>query len=166
MSKDLSNLFEGTHGDIVARAIKLSVQRAELLKWADEVSMSLSSISKRKRDKFKTACVAVDEQTGMMFFGKNGGIGRDGADIHQSLRAVMPNESLNNYPTPWNCAEADAINQALYAGASLSDIHIYTISTAARGRGDNEYGHDKRSCENCTFAFRGRIRRNNTGWTD
>ena len=166
MSKGLSNLFSGTRGEKAASAIKPSVQRAAVKEWADKTSAELAAISKRQRDKFKTACVAVNERTGEMYFGKNGGIGRDGAGLHPKLKSILPDKPLNNYPTPWNCAESDAINRALHAGANLEDIHIYTISTTLRGSGDNKYGHDKKSCENCTAAFKGRIRRNNTGWTD
>jgi hypothetical protein len=166
MSKGLSYLFNGTRGERQARAIMPSSQRNAVLNWANRLSAELSAKSKRQRDKFKTACVAVDDRTGNMYFGRNGGIGRDGAGLHPTLKKILPKVPLNNYPTPWNCAESDAINKALHAGAILSDIHIYTISTALHGSGDNKYGNGKKSCENCTAAFKGRIRRNNTGWTE
>ena len=166
MSKDLSRLFSGTHGEKIALAIKPSVQRNAVTKWADKTSAELAAVSNRQRDKFKTACVAVDEETGEMYFGRNGGINRNGEGIHPELKSVLPEKPLNGYPTPWNCAESDAINRALHAGASLKNIHIYTISTAIRGSGNSKYGYAKKSCENCTAAFKGRIRRNNTGWTE
>ena len=166
MSKALSYLFKGTIGERVARAIMPSFQRKAIRAWANHVAAELSAKSKRQRDKFKTACVAVDDYTGEMYFGRNGGIGHDGLGLHPALKSILPNQSLNNYPTPWNCAESDAINQALHSGANISNIHIYTISTTHNGKGDNKYGHDKRSCVNCTVAFKGRIRRNNTGWTE
>lgn len=166
MSKGLSHLFRGTNGERAAQAVMPSIQRDALLKWANQEARKLSAKSKRQRDKFRTACVAIDDKTGFMYFGRNGGISRSGFGLHPALKDILPTESLNDYPTPWNCAESDAINQALHAGARISDIHIYTVSTALRGKGNNEYGHDKRSCKNCTAAFRGRIRRNNTGWTE
>lgn len=167
MSKNQSHLFEGTLGEKIANAIKPSVQREAVTRWADQMSQALEDVSKRQRDKFRTACVAVDDETGNMYFGRNGGIGRDGDNLHPKLREILPMRTMNNYPTTWNCAESDAINQALHSGVNLSSLHIYTISTAARANcSQNEYGKAKRSCENCTATFKGKIRRNNTGWSD
>ena len=165
MSKNNSNLFHGTSGDIISNRIKPSVQRASVTSWAEKEAAKLSASSKRQRDKFKTACIAVDEKTGKMYFGRNGGIDRSHAPHNKILfgsdnsPGILPKKSLNNYPTPWNCAESDAINSALNAGAKLKNLHIYTIDTTVHG-----FGKPKRSCVNCTTAYKGRIRRNNTGW--
>lgn len=167
MSKDISGLFHGTHAEKVANAIKPSVQKAAVTSWAKRIAKKLAGISKRQRDKFRTACVAVNEETGEMYFGRNGGIDRNhthrnpvlfGDDNHPG---ILPQKSLNAYPTPWNCAESDAINNALNAGAKLENIHIYTIGTGRR-----DFGEPKTSCLNCTSAYKGRIKRNNTGWSE
>ena len=39
---------------------------------------------------------------------------------------ILPTSSLNKYPIG-NCAEVDAINNALNAGSKLKDLHITTI---------------------------------------
>ena len=167
MSKNSSGLFNGTLGSKIAEALKPSFQQKELKSWARKEAINLFKISKRQRDKFKTACVAVDEATGNLYFGRNGGIDKNKShhntvlfgDLHHP--GVLPTKSLNKYPTPWNCAESDAINNALNSGAKLENIHIYTIDTTK-----NHFGKIKRSCVNCTVAYKGNIRRNNTGWSN
>ena len=167
MSKNISGLYRGTHGEKAANAIKPSTQKAAVTSWAKRTAERLASTSKRQRDKFRTACVAVDEATGEMYFGRNGGIDRDHARRNPILfgdadhPGILPQRSLNAYPTSWNCAESDAINSALNAGAKLENLHIYTIGT-----GRNDFGIPKPSCLNCTSAYRGRIKRNNTGWVE
>lgn len=93
-------------------------------------------LTKTQREKFNTATVVFDE-------------------THSGL---LPPRSLNKYALG-NCAEVDGINDALNDGAKLENLHIYTIHTT-RGR----MGEEKIACENCTYAFKGRIKRNNTGW--
>ena len=167
MSKDISGLFHGTHGEKVANVIKPSFQKAAVTVWAEKEAEKLAAISKRQRAKFHAACIAVDEKTGEMYFGRNGGIERDNAPHNPVLfgdnghPGILPSQSLNSYPTPWNCAESDAINAALNAGAELENLHIYTISTDRWN-----FGSPKPSCLNCTSAYKGRIRRNNTGWIE
>ena len=167
MSKGISGLFHGTHGEKVANAIKTSVQKDAVTSWSEHTAERLAETSKRQRDKFRTACVAVDEETGKMYFRRNGGIDRNHARHNPVLfgndghPGILPRQSLNAYPTPWNCAESDAINAALNAGARLENIHIYTIGT-----GKKDFGKPKPSCLNCTSAYKGRIRRNNTGWAE
>ena len=82
-----------------------------------------------------------------------------GPGLHPDIQRILPQKSLNDYPTSWNCAETDAINNALHDGAKLKNLHIYTIDTSPR-----RFGDDKPSCKNCTFAYKGRIKKNNTGW--
>lgn len=165
MSKNSSGLFKGTIGDRISSAIKPSVQRSSITSWAEKEASVLSATSKRQRDKFKTACVAVDEATGNMYFGRNGGIDRNGSVRNPTLfgdgktKGILPEKPLNGYPTSWNCAESDAINNALNAGAKLENLHIYTIDTTP-----HNFGKNKASCINCTTAYKGRIKRNNTGW--
>ncbi len=61
-------------------------------------------------------------------------------------------QSLNKYPTSWNCAETDEINNAMHDGAKMQNLHIYTIDTSSE-----RFGKDKSSCANCTRAYKGRI---------
>lgn len=75
-----------------------------------------------------------------------------------SENGIFLEKSLNNYPVG-NCAEVDAINQALNSGAKLENITIYTIHTTK-----GHVGRRKEACENCTFAFKGKIKKNHTGW--
>lgn len=167
MSKPNSNHFLGTKGQRIYKYLAPSIQRILITSWAKETATFLVAKSKRKRDNFKTACLAVDEKTGNLYFGRNGGINKDAtnADINEVLvgnnkkAGILPIKSLNAYPTPWNCAETHAINQALNDGAKLENIHIFTIDTTTNG-----LGKAKKSCINCTTAYKGRIKKNNTGW--
>lgn len=58
---------------------------------------------------------------------------------------------LNEYPLG-NCAEADAVNQALNQNGNLRDLYLYTIETTQRA-----FGKAKKACENCTFTFKGNV---------
>ncbi|BAU29064.1 YwqJ-like deaminase [Aneurinibacillus soli] len=71
---------------------------------------------------------------------------------------LLPKNSLNEY-TVGNCAEVDAVNQALNKGAKVSDLYLYTIKTTT-----NEFGAAKKACENCTFTFKGNVVGALTGW--
>lgn len=169
MSKASSNQFSGTRGQKIVKGLSPSNQKTQLLSWACQTATYLASKSNRKRDNFKTACVAFDEETGKLYFGRNGGINKDASNVDKNdvlfgngnKPGILPSKSLNGYPTSWNCAETHAINQALNAGAKLENLHIYTIDTTKSG-----FGKDKKSCINCTTAYKGRIKKNNTGWTE
>lgn len=162
MSKASSHQFSGTKGERIAQGIIPANQKSKLIDWANDViSRMPDNISKRKREKFNTACVAFDETTGELYFGRNGGIDRFGTEIHPTIKSILPPKNYADFPTTWNCAETDAINNALHAGASLSNLHIYTISTLPR-----YFGSDKVSCENCTYMYKNRIKKNNTGWRE
>jgi hypothetical protein len=168
MSKGNSHQFSGTKGEKIAQGIVPENQHKMVTSWAQDLASELEGQSKRKRDGFKTACVAFDEETGELYYGRNGGINRDASNVTKNPvlfgdskhEGILPSKSLNAYPTSWNCAETDAINKALNSGAKLENIHIYTISTTKRG-----FGSDKESCINCKTAYKGRIKKNNTGWT-
>ena len=162
MSKASSHQFSGTKGERIAQGLKPENQRAKLVDWAnDVVSRMPENVSKRKREKFYTACVAFDETTGQLYFGRNGGIDRFGPDLHPTIKNILPPANYAGFPTTWNCAETDAINNALHAGASLSNLHIYTISALP-----HNFGSVKKACENCTYMYKDRIKKNNTGWTE
>lgn len=71
---------------------------------------------------------------------------------------LLPKDSLNDYAVG-NCAEVDAVNQALNNGANVGDLNLYTIKTTS-----NEFGVPKPACENCTFTFKGNVADALTGW--
>ena len=159
MSKTNSHQFSGTRGEKIAQGIKPESQRTKLIDWANDVLSVLDPKSNTQRKKFNTATVAFDEATGDLYFGRNGGIDKFGDEIHPDLKNLLPSSSQNDYPTPWNCSESDAINRALHGGAKLHNLHIYTIYTSEKG-----FGNAKVSCKNCTMTYKGKIKKNNTGW--
>lgn len=162
MSKSDSHQFTGTKGQKIEQGMNPENLKRQLVSWAEEVVTRMSdNVSNRKRERFNTACVVFDELTGTLYFGRNGGIDKFGDSIHPTLRAILPKEPLNGLPTPWNCAETDAINQALHNGVDLGHMRIYTISTKPKSM-----GKAKKSCENCTYAYRDRIKENYTGWIE
>ena len=73
-------------------------------------------------------------------------------------KGILPEKSLNQYSVG-NCAEVHAVNKALNAGAQLKDLHISTIHTTKTSMGE-----PKVACENCTYAFKGKVKHNNTDW--
>lgn len=164
MSKASSNQFSGTKGQRISQGLVPANQKEKVVSWSTSIANYLATKSNRQRDKFKTACVAFDEATGNLYFGRNGGINKSASNVKKNdilfgANGILPSKSLNNYPTSWNCAETDAINKALNAGAKLENIHIYTISTSK-----SNFGKNKTSCINCKVAYKGKIKKNNTGW--
>lgn len=75
-------------------------------------------------------------------------------------KGKLPETSLNKNPVG-NCAEVDAVNNALNSGAELSHLHLTTIHVTK-----SSFGKYKESCENCTYAFRGRVKKNYSGWKE
>ncbi|MFW9333634.1 hypothetical protein ACN6AX_10415 [Paenibacillus polymyxa] len=71
---------------------------------------------------------------------------------------LLPKDSLNEYGVG-NCAEVDAVNQALNQKANVNDLYLYTIKTTPY-----EFGAAKIACENCTFTFKGNVADALTGW--
>ena len=65
---------------------------------------------------------------------------------------------MNQYEVG-NCAEIHAINKALNDGAKLEKLKLYTIHTTR-----NNFGKPKKACENCTYALKGKIKKNYSGW--
>ena len=66
--------------------------------------------SKRARKNFSVAVIAIDKETGNVYFGYNGGIKVSGEVKHQKLLGILPRQSLNDYKFVLNCAESHAIN--------------------------------------------------------
>lgn len=169
MSKASSGLFSGTTGDksrntAEKRKNNATQNRRHVVLWAQNKVKELETVSKRQREKFNTASVAYDESTGKYYYGRNNGIEKNGTSKNSILfgdsthDGILPKHSLNDYKIG-NCAEVDAINNALNAGAKLENLHLTTIHTTS-----GSMGQKKPACQNCTYSFRGRIRRNYTGW--
>ena len=118
---------------------------------------------KQKRG-FNTACIAVDKETGAVYYGRNGGIASEGQAKNPLLfgngtdGGILPNPSLNNYSVG-NCAEAHAINTALNDGARIENLQLMTVHATR-----SKFGKQKSACENCTKAFKGRVAGNYSGW--
>lgn len=171
MSKPNSGLFENTKGHkaysssghkLSPAQIKSQSQK-RVKNWARKKQSELTGKAKKN---FNTACVAYDEKTGKFYFGRNGGYNKEGYVKNPTLygdsshKGLLPATSLNKYPVG-NCAEVDAVNRALNAGAKISDLHLTTIHVTK-----NSFDAHKASCENCTYAFKGKIKKNYSGWTE
>ena len=132
-----------------------------VVSWAEKKA---SELTPTQRGKFNTATVAYDESTGKYYYGRNAGIEKDGHPKNPILfgdannPGLLPSASLNGYKLG-NCAEVDAVNSALNAGAKLENLHLTTIHTTK-----NAMGKAKPACQNCTYSFRGKVKRNYTGW--
>lgn len=104
--------------------------------------------SKRQLDKFNTATVVYDAKTGEFYYGMNRGVQLSGDTLNSELSKWLPEKSLNQYRLG-NCAEVDAVNQALNSGSNISDIYLYTINT--------KNNMPKPMCENCVYTFMDRV---------
>lgn len=71
---------------------------------------------------------------------------------------LLPKVFLDDYGIG-NCAEVDAVNQALNKGANMGDLYLYTIKTTP-----NEFGVAKLAWENCAFTFKGNVNEAVAGW--
>lgn len=167
MSKGISGLFDGTR-DIRPRNKEPHIPIKEeshrrVKSWAEEKHNDLTGKAKKN---FNTACVVYDEATGKFYYGRNGGYREEGYVKNpllfgdSSQPGILPKSSLNKYPVG-NCAEVDAINRALNDGADLRNLHMTTIHATK-----SQFGSYKVSCENCKYAFFGRIKENYSGWKD
>ena len=99
----------------------------------------------RKLNKFNTATVVYDARTGNYYYGMNRGIQLSGDNLNSSLSTWLPDATLDSRYRVGNCAEVDAINQALNSGANVGDLYMYTINT--------KDGAPKPMCNNCIYTF-------------
>ena len=117
-----------------------------LSEWA-RMQKSLAP-SKTQAAKFNTATVIYDIETGQYYYGMNRGVQISGDKLNQTLLKILPEKSLNNYRLG-NCAEVDAVNQALNNGANINNLYMYTI--------DVNSGTAKAMCGNCSYTFAGNV---------
>ena len=167
MAKGHSGLFEGTKGDRTYKGILASSLKEKAYDYAEEIHKNGSKAEKKK---INTVTVVFDEETGKYYFGMNGGI-----ELHNSSKndilfgnethdGLLPKTSMNNFPIG-NCSEVDAINNALNAGAKLENLHMTTLDVKRNNIKEHK-SIGKCACENCTYAFKGKVKKNNTGWKD
>lgn len=167
MGSGKCRLYIGTAGSRGAAPGSGIVLSSKLTAWA---SRKAERLSKKQRNGFNTACIVYDEESGRYFYGRNRGIELAGAKKNAVLfgdgskPGILPAQTLENGLTVGRCAEVDAVNKALNAGARLENLTMLTIY-ADDGRG-GLFGSKKRSCLNCTHAFKGRIKCNHSGWEE
>ena len=89
MSKTNSHQFSGTRGEKIAQGMKPENQRAKLIEWAKDVLSVLAPKSNTQRKKFNTATVVFDEETGNLYFGRNGGIDKFNDEIPKKAIAFI-----------------------------------------------------------------------------
>jgi hypothetical protein len=91
----------------------------------------------------RATSAAVDAKTGTVYYGDSGSVSNN---INPALQSRMPPSSLE----PWsigNCAEFNAANNALNAGARLKDLVITTVKVKT--------GDPFEMCRNCALIFKG-----------
>lgn len=145
---DVRNFFEDESETESGRTTIPSQQQMHdaVTQWA-RMEESLAN-SNRQLDKFNTATVVYDARTGNYYYGMNRGVQLSGDMLNLSLESWLPESSLNQYRLG-NCAEVDAVNQALNSGANASDLYLYTINT--------KNNVSKPMCENCIYTFGDRV---------
>ena len=158
MSKDYSHLFSGTSGSRHTSSEIKTYSKGKLTSWAKEQKEGMSG---KQKQKFNTACIVYDEKTGKCYYGRNAGIPNYGASIHPDLQAILPKEKLCKNEIG-NCAEVDAVNKALKAGAKIKNLHMTTIHTNETSK--HSFGDYKAACPNCKATFKGHIKKNYSGW--
>lgn len=167
MAKGNSGLFFRTKGENYLSGINPDNLKQKAFEYAEEISKKGLTLEKRF---LNTTCVVYDEKTDRYYYGMNHGI-----ELHSTPKnvilfgneiseGILPKKSLNDYPIG-NCAEVDAINNALNNGSRLENLHIATLDVRRKNiRAHKIIG--KRSCKNCSYAFKGRIKENYTGWEE
>ncbi|AXE31031.1 sugar-binding protein [Chromobacterium phragmitis] len=87
-------------------------------------------------------CAVVNRRTGKVYTGTSG---VKPTNIDARLASTLPKTSLEPWPTN-NCAEVDAMNQALKDGSSRSDLDMATVRT--------KDGSAMPCCSNCSVTFK------------
>ncbi len=67
-----------------------------------------------------------------------------GDNLNPLLASWLPEKLMNGYRIG-NCAEVDAVNQALINGTNVSNLYLYTINT--------KQNIPKEMCANCIYTF-------------
>jgi len=99
-------------------------QEINLIKYAKNIKGFALAYANMVTGKPMGVSVAIDTKTGKIYYGESGNIS---SNINKSLQDVMPNPSLEAHWAVANCAEFNAANNALNAGAKMKNLFIYTI---------------------------------------
>jgi len=101
------------------------------------------NVSKRKQP--RATCVIVDEETGAVYFGDSGKIADE---IHPVLQQRIDEmgSSLEDWPIE-NCAEFNALNNALLGGAKVENLTAHTVIVKS--------GENFPRCNNCMITTYG-----------
>lgn len=147
------------------------VLHEKLTAWANDYK---NQMQKGNRKYFNTGTVVYDETTNTLYYGRNAGIKYHEPDLNPIIFGDDEHERIlrdaSDSKEDWtvdNCAEVDAVNTALNDGAQLKNLHMYTIwlEDGVIDGVKHYAGDEKAACENCTYAFWGRIGQNSCGWT-
>ena len=112
-----------------------------------EAAENFKNVSRKKKPYMIST--VVDGKTGKTYTGVNGGI-KDATDIHPDLKNALPDKSLEDgWDDVANCAECDAVNQALHDKVNIKDIsemHTVQYDNISNGYIDVE------RCKNCKIT--------------
>ena len=102
--------------------------------------------SSSKEELPRAVSAIVNRRTGSVYYGKSGVL-KSVEDINPDLKKLLPKESLEKWSVT-NCAECDALNQALKNGADIKDLEMHTVKI------DKKTGviTDFERCENCKIT--------------
>jgi hypothetical protein len=165
MSKGISGYYKNTHGEKISTGIDPTIQKELAYAYAENI---IKNGTKAEKKALNTVTIAYDEENDKYYYGMNKGIYLHkppknvilfGDETHIGL---LPKESINDFPLA-NCSEVEAINAALNNGAKLENLHLTTLDVSKKNMRKHKF-IGKCSCENCVYAFKGKIKRNNTGW--
>ncbi len=106
--------------------------------------------SNRKLRGFNTATVVYDAGKDSYYYGMNKGVKLSGGSLNSELASWLPEKSLEGWKDVANCAEVDAVNQALNAGGNVNQLYLYTIDL-------NNGFTPKEMCNNCVYTFSDRV---------
>ena len=146
MNQDPIGLWGGSNVYQFAANIQIWIDPLGLSRYRPNAESIARKTARKMRLKLgkqipTATCAVVDKRTGKSYVGFSG---TKPANISARLFKRMPKESR----MPWsviNCAEIDATNQALKAGARMRDLEIATVRTSD--------GTPFARCDNCKVTF-------------
>ncbi|HTM99775.1 MAG TPA: YwqJ-related putative deaminase, partial [Pedobacter sp.] len=112
--------------------------RSFAFKFAEEV---IANTSKERLPRAITAI--LDRQTGKVYYGRSGVL-KSVEDLNAQLKSLIPKESLEKWSVT-NCAECDALNNALNDGAKIKDLEMHTLQVEKK----TGKAVDFERCANC-----------------
>ena len=121
--------------------------------WEDE----RTHLNRQQRQQTNKVSVVYDAKTDSYFYGRNREYIGSGAK-DPTISALWPETSLNKFEIG-NCAENAAIYKAIMSGSQLDDLFVCTVNLNR-----SKYGTIINACENCSYALRGAVADNLSGW--